>query len=139
MIIAVVLGNRMQDDGTPTQIMLKRMQLTLQAHQKFAFDKIIVSGGVANKKAGKSEASFMKAHLVANGIDEDIIVMEDKSLTTVENAKFSVPLAMDMGATQIVVITTADHMSRNFLNPLKLFKKQLKGYSNVALYGYCLD
>ena len=52
MLVAVVLGNRMNDDGTPTELMLKRMQLTLEMYVRFNPDKIILSGGLANKKAG---------------------------------------------------------------------------------------
>ena len=64
MLVAVVLGNRLNDDGTPTELMLKRMQLTLEMYVKFNPDKIILSGGLANKKAGRTEAQFMREYLV---------------------------------------------------------------------------
>ena len=138
MLVAVVLGNRMNDDGTPTELMLNRMQLTLEMYVKFNPDKIILSGGLANKKAGITEAQFMYDHLVAKGVPKDILVKEEKSVTTWHNAQFSVPLAVQLHADDIVVVTSAEHMSRPILNPLKLFQMQLKG-KNVTLYGFCSD
>ena len=138
MLVAVVLGNRMNDDSTPTELMLKRMQLTLEMYVKFNPDKIILSGGLANKKAGITEAQFMCQYLVEKGLPANILVEENNSLTTAQNAEFSVPMALEMGADDIVVVTSAEHMSRPILNPLKLFQKQLKG-KNVTLYGFCSD
>ena len=138
MLVAVVLGNRLNDDGTPTELMLKRMQLTLEMYVKFNPDKIILSGGLANKKAGRTEAQFMCKYLVEKGLPTDILVEENNSLTTAQNAQFSVPMALEMGADELVVVTSAEHMSRSILNPLKLFQKHLKG-KNVTLYGFCSD
>ena len=138
MLVAVVLGNRMNDDGSPSELMLKRMELAIEMYNKMHPDKIIVSGGLANKKAGITEASFMRNHLIDQGIPDDVIVEEGNSMTTQQNAIFSVPMAKDMGAKSIVVVTSAEHMSRPFLNPLKLFQKQLKG-SNIRLYGFCAN
>lgn len=136
MLVAVVLGNRMNDDATPTQLMLKRMQLTMEMFVKFNPDKIILSGGLANKKAGITEAQFMRNYLIEKGIPAEILVEENNSLSTKQNAQFSVPMAVEMGADEVIVVTSSEHMSRPFLNPLKLFQKQLGG-KNVTLYGFC--
>ena len=138
MLVAVVLGNRMNDDATPTELMLKRMRLTLQMYVKFNPDKIILSGGIANKKAGVTEAQFMRNYLIGQGLPADVLVEENNSLSTQQNAKFSVPMAVEMGADELVVVTSAEHMSRPYLNPLKLFQKQLKGKS-ITVYGFCSD
>ena len=138
MLVAVVLGNRMNDDGTPSELMLKRMQLTMEMYQKLQPDKIIVSGGLANKKAGITEAQFMFDYLIAQGVPADKLVAEHNSMTTAQNAQFSVPMAKAMGATAIVIVTSAEHMSRSFLNPLKLFQKILKG-TQIRLYGFCAN
>ena len=126
----------MNDDATPTQLMLKRMQLTMEMFVKFNPDKIILSGGLANKKAGITEAQFMRNYLIEKGIPAEILVEENNSLSTKQNAQFSVPMAVEMGADEIIVVTSSEHMSRPFLNPLKLFQKQLDG-KNVTLYGFC--
>lgn len=137
MLVAVVLGNRINDDGSMSELMLKRLCMTLRINELFAPDKIIVSGGIANKKVNVSEARIMYDFLVENGVPSDKIVKEDKSLTTKQNAEFSVPIAAELGATEILLCTSAEHMQRPYLNPIKLFKKQLEQYSEITLKAYC--
>ena len=43
-MVFVVLGNYLNDDGTPSSYLIKRLSLTLDAYQKFHPNKIIVSG-----------------------------------------------------------------------------------------------
>ena len=116
MHVLVVLGNRMNDDGTMTGLSVKRLNAAMRFAVAFGVDKIIFSGGVANKKANRSEAAAMREYLVDNGVAEDKLICEDQSTTTEENAKYSVPIAAKLGATEITVITSNEHMSRNFLN-----------------------
>ena len=136
MRVAIVLGNRMQDDGSLSDIMLSRLNLTLKLDSEQKIDKYIVSGGVANKVAGVAEASKMAEWLVNNGINEDRIIKEDKSLTTVENAKFSIPMAYEIGATEIVLVTSTNHVTRPYLPAGRLFQKALKKYPNIKLAIY---
>ena len=137
MKVAVVLGNRLNDDKSITPVMEQRLMLTLKLIAEHDPDKIIVSGGVANPAAGVSEAEVMRDWLVGHGVDKDTIVLEDKSLTTKHNAQFSVPILVGLGAKTVILCTSEEHMKRWYLNPLKLFKKQLKKYPNVQLQPYC--
>ncbi len=137
MVVAVILGNRINDDGSMSELMLKRLCMALNVYKIFAIDKLIVSGGVANKKAGISEAQLMYDFLVQNGIPSESIIKEDKSLTTKQNAEFSVPLAAELGATEIILCTSSEHMKRSYLNPIKLFEKELEPYPEVLLKAYC--
>lgn len=136
MHVLVVLGNRMNDDGTMTGLSVKRLNAAMRFAAAFGVDKIILSGGVANKKANRSEAAAMREYLANNGVAEDNLICEDQSTTTEENAKYSVPIAAKLGATEITVITSNEHMSRNFLNPIKLFEKGLRNYPDIKLSAY---
>ena len=136
MLVAVVLGNRLNDDGSITDIMEKRLNTALKLNKLFSPDYIIVSGGTANEKAGISEAHTMREYMVAHGISEDKVIMEDKSLTTKQNAEFSVPMCAKLNATQILLCTSLEHMSRNFLNPIKLFQKELAKYPDIKLIAF---
>lgn len=138
MLVAVVLGNRINDDGSMSSIMLNRLKMTLRIYKAFAPTKIILSGGVANKKVNVSEAQMMRDYLVENGIASDVLVLEDKSLTTKQNAEFSVPIAIGLNATELLLCTSAEHMSRPHLNPIKLFAKQLAN-TQIKLSAYCED
>ena len=137
MKVAVVLGNRLNDDKSITSIMEQRLMLTLKLIEEHCPDKIIVSGGVANPVAGVSEAYVMNEWLVNHGVDKSMIIQEDNSLTTKENAQYSVPIIVELGAETVILCTSEEHMKRWYLNPVKLFKKQLKKYPNIQLQPYC--
>ncbi len=139
MKVAVILGNRLNDDASITPVMEKRLQLTLKLIEEHSPDKIILSGGLANPTVGVAEAQVMSDWLVAHGVDGNLIVKEDESLTTKQNAKFSVPIAVQLGAKTVLLCTSAEHMNRWYLNPVKLFRKQLKKYPNIQLIPYCKD
>ncbi len=133
MLIAVVLGNRLNDDGSITDIMRERINLIIEVEKKLSPKIIILSGGVANPRAGKSEAQAMFEKLCEQGVDANKLVREDKSMTTKQNAKFSVPIAQKLGGTEILLCTTPEHMNRKFLNPIKLFQTQLRKYDGIKL------
>ena len=136
MLVAIILGNRLNDDGAPSEILKKRLAATLKINELFAPSKIIVSGGVANPKAGVSEAQVMRDYLVSFGIENDKIVLEDKSMTTKQNAAFSVPIAASLGATEILLCTSIEHMGRKNLNPIRLFCKKLQDFDGIKLSVY---
>ena len=136
MLVAIILGNRLNDDGSMSEILKKRLSATLRLNERFAPSKIIVSGGVANATAGVSEAQVMHDYLVSQGVESDKIVVEDKSMTTKQNAEFSVPIAAKLGATEILLCTSTEHMGRKFLNPIRLFSKQLQQFSGISLSVY---
>lgn len=136
MLVAVVLGHRLNNKGGCSPTMLARLNLALELDAAFHPDKIILSGGVANPVAGKSEAQVMFDWLVAKGVDSNKLVVEDKSLTTQQNAKFSVPIAIELGADEVIICTTPEHMSRKLFNPIRLFESQL-GDSGIKLSSCC--
>lgn len=137
MLVAVILGNRLCDDGSITEIMEQRLKMAVEVNKIFAPEKIIVSGGIANPKAGVSEAEKMFDYLVKNGVPADKIIKEDKSLTTKQNALYSTPIAAELGATELLLCTSVEHMSRRYLNPIKLFLKQLEAFPSIKLQAYC--
>ena len=72
--------------------------------------KVLVAGGVKGK--GGSEAAVYGAKLVQLGVKQDDLVLESKSASTWENAKFSKPLlAADPGRT-VYLVTSGVHMRR---------------------------
>lgn len=79
----IVLGNCLIDNK-PSLILKNRLRKALQYIDKNDTCKIILSGGVT-KNNTISEAEYMKTYLVKNGIDNNRIILEDKSIDTVEN------------------------------------------------------
>lgn len=136
MIVVITLGNRLKDDGTMSKAMLYRLKLTEQVIKAVAPNKVILSGGIANDKTDVAESTAMRNWLIAQGVDAEILIEENKSMTTKENALFSVPIALSAIPTAIILITDPKHMHRAYLNPKKLFAKQLKEY-DIPLYTVC--
>mgnify|MGYP002764644475 CR=1 FL=1 len=135
MKVAITLGNRINDDGSLTKMMIKRLEMTYELYKQNFFDKIIVSGGVANPKVNASEADMMKKYLINKGVPENIIYEENKSDSTYENALFSVPIAIDLKADVIVVISTVEHFSKVSYNTMKYFADAI-GKRNIKLMMY---
>jgi uncharacterized SAM-binding protein YcdF (DUF218 family) len=75
---------------------------------------IIVSGGKVLETTG-SEADIAKVILVGLGIPAEQIIIENQSLNTTENAKYSKELIARYGFTQPILVTSAFHMERSVL------------------------
>lgn len=125
MRIAIVLGNRINDDGTFTDIMVRRLELARELYNNKMVDKIICSGGFANPAVNVSEAEKMKEYLVSKNIPEELVIEENQSMTTYQNAVYSVPIALKENAKVIIVTSTNEHFTKYSFNVVKFFEEQL--------------
>lgn len=134
-IVVVVLGNRLNDDGTISKIQEERLHLVMEIEKEFNPECYILSGGVANKVAVISEADAMYDYLVVHGIDEKKLIKENKSLTTVENAKFSVSIAKSLNPDVLMVCTSSYHLANPVYKAMESFLKELEG-TNITFMTY---
>jgi uncharacterized SAM-binding protein YcdF (DUF218 family) len=107
--VAVVLGNRINDDGTLTKTMYKRLELTLEMDKQFHPVLIIVSGGIANDRVDFSEADAMYDYLVSHGIEKERLLKEGESMSTKQNAIFSYRLLEDVEFDNLIIVSTYGH------------------------------
>ena len=75
----IVLGCAVRRDGTPTPLLRARLDRAL----------VFVASGGQGADEVISESECMKSYLLSRGISEERILMEDKSVSTFENMKFS--------------------------------------------------
>lgn len=136
MLALVVLGNRMKDDGNLSETAILRLETTLQAIELFKPDYVILSGGLANPIAGITEAAAMKDYLLRQGVNPDKLITEEESISTLQNAKFTVSLARQRKIDDLVIITTPEHLARGWLNPLKLFSSEINDRKDIRLSAY---
>ncbi len=108
--VAIVFGSGVRDDGIPTFSMIARLDRAIALYHQETFRHIIVSGG--DEKNGFNEAHVMRAYLVKHDIPADAVIMEDKSLTTWENAKFSAPIMRAQGWHSAMVVSEFFHIYR---------------------------
>jgi uncharacterized SAM-binding protein YcdF (DUF218 family) len=80
---------------------------------------VLVSGGLLGRWP-ESAAVVMREMLVAEGVPDAQIWLEDRSTTTYENALYSAEILRRKGIRHIVLVTEAHHMLRSE----RCFRKQ---------------
>ncbi|SEH47387.1 Uncharacterized SAM-binding protein YcdF, DUF218 family [Mycolicibacterium rutilum] len=106
----VILGYGLNDNGTMRPILRRRVLTGLTVAQFFPQSPIIVTGG--NPRSGNTEAGQMRKMLTMLGFPGNRIIVEDKANSTVQNARFSVPLAKEAGTSGIILVTSSTHQDR---------------------------
>lgn len=80
----IVLGYALNADGTMTDELVGRLEVAKASLDKYPQAKVLVTGGV--EKNGWTEGARMHDWLVANGIADDRIYIENKAPDTAGNA-----------------------------------------------------
>lgn len=128
--ILVVLGNYLNDNGTISLTLRKRLELTLEANEIYLPDYIVVTGGLANQKAGITEAKAMYNYLVEHGIDSSKIIQENKSLSTNQNAIYTMEKLEDVDFERLIIVSTIEHFTNystiSFFNNAALGNEKIK-------------
>jgi uncharacterized SAM-binding protein YcdF (DUF218 family) len=106
----VILGYGLNPDGTMRTILRRRVLTGLAVAQFFPQSPVIVTGG--NPKNGNTEAGQMRNMLMLLGFPDNRVIVEDKATSTVQNARFSVPLAEKAGTSGIILVTSSTHQGR---------------------------
>jgi uncharacterized SAM-binding protein YcdF (DUF218 family) len=106
----VILGYGLNSDGSMRTILALRVLTGLAVAQFFPQSPVIVTGG--NPRNGTTEAEQMRKMLLMLGFPDNRIIVEDRANSTVQNARFSVPLAKKAGTSGIILVTTSTHQGR---------------------------
>ena len=109
----IVLGAAVHGD-VPSLALTHRLEGALEYMEKYPESTAIVTGG---KGQGEniSEALCMYQWLIAHGIDESRIIMEDKATSTMENLTFSFEIIRSRGDEpdgNIAIVSSAYHLYR---------------------------
>lgn len=83
----IVLGARLYGD-IPSPALLERLKVANKYLLENKDIPVVVSGGQGPDEY-ISEASAMRKYLLTNGVEDNRIIIEDKSTSTFENLKFS--------------------------------------------------
>ncbi|HEX2211912.1 MAG TPA: YdcF family protein [Mycobacterium sp.] len=106
----VILGYGLKPDGTMRTILHTRVLAGLAVAHIFPQAPVIVTGG--NPRNGNTEAGQMRKMLRLLGLPDERIIVEDRANSTVQNARFSVPLAERAGTSGIILVTSSSHQGR---------------------------
>jgi uncharacterized SAM-binding protein YcdF (DUF218 family) len=65
---------------------------------------VIVSGGVAVKDQGLTEAEWFRSILIDEGVPEDCIVLENRATNTKQNVDYALEIIREKGFSSIVLV-----------------------------------
>lgn len=125
--LAVILGNKVNEDGTLSERLEKRMESGVSLYRQHRVKKILVSGGLG--KEGFYEGDRMKEYLVSKGIPDSLIIVDNKGNNTRATVENTIKLKQRLGFSSLIVVSQYFHVTRT----KKLFKdKDLHNVSSVS-------
>lgn len=119
--IGIILGNKVDADGTVSERLAKRLDKGIELYNNSVIDFIFVSGGLG--KEGYYEGTKMSEYLSERGIPKDKIIIDNDGNTTAATAENFRKLNLNVSS--VTVITQYYHITRTKL----AFKKH--GYNTV--------
>ena len=114
----VALGFQLNADGTMREELIERLQVVLAAARKYPQAVILCTGGPTAADAPEAtEGDASAAWLTDNGVDPARIVVENRSLTTAQNAIYGFGLlkAEQPQVTQMAIISSDYHIATGVL------------------------
>lgn len=107
---ALVLGNRVEPDGRPSERLKARLDRAAEVYREGWCRLLIVSGGTG--KEGHDEAAVMRDYLIAGGIPGEAIVMDPLGVDTFASAQNTVRILDERGLHSVLVISQYFHLPR---------------------------
>ena len=107
----VVLGYALNDNGTMKEQLKSRLKVALKSAKKYPNAYILCTGGgTASRKKSATEAGQMSSWLRKQGIDKGRILVEKKSQTTAQNARYSLDvLLQDHPEIRYIALISGDY------------------------------
>ena len=103
----IVLGARVWPDGRMSRVLQTRVDAALEAWRAGKTQNIIVYGAQGRDEP-RTEASAMAEYLLAQGVPQENIFLDDASYDTRENIR-NAKLIMDDNGWQTAMIATSDY------------------------------
>jgi uncharacterized SAM-binding protein YcdF (DUF218 family) len=108
--VAIILGARIEDDGTPSPAMARRVAHGVTLLRDGRVGALLMSGGVTTSAV--AEAVVMRELALALGAAPDSIHTEERALNTIQNARHSAPILRERGWRRLLVVTDSFHRLR---------------------------
>ncbi len=110
--VIIVLGGGLNPiDGTPRATQAYRLDRAAELYEAGFAPRIIVSGGQGADEP-ISEAESMRRYLVALGMPNEVIKLEDKSTNTQQNMEYSKAIMDAEGYHSALIVTSDYHLWR---------------------------
>lgn len=125
---AVVLGNKVEVNGQPSERLKARLDKSLELYDGGYFTYVIVSGGIG--KEGFDEAKVMKSYLVDKGMPAEKVIEDNNGYNSYMTAQNTSKIMDELELDSVMVITQYFHVTRT---KLAFRQMEMKGvYSSHA-------
>lgn len=114
----VVLGFQLNPDGTMRDELIERLTVAARSAEKYPNALIVCTGGgTAAENKNATEAGKMAEWLVENGIAPERVIVEDKSLTTAQNAIYTFDILAESypQVKQLAIVSSDYHIATGTL------------------------
>ena len=110
MVYYVIFGYKLNKNNNIHQILKNRLDFFIKKYKKG--DKVILSGGNTNKNT-HTEAYIMSKYIRKHiDISKNDILLENKSLNTIQNIFFTFKLFKRININKLTVISSIWHLNR---------------------------
>lgn len=109
--VIVVLGSGLEEDNSPGEALTRRAQRAALLWRDGYAPYIICTGGYTSQRT-RSEADGCREVLEANGVPADVILLEERSRSTEENAIYARELMTERGWDSVLLVSDAYHLMR---------------------------
>jgi vancomycin permeability regulator SanA len=108
--LAVVFGNTVYPDGTPSPRLAARLDRAVELFRQGLFPLILVSGATGDE--GRDEAVVMRDYLLQHGIPPTQVIVDSDGWTTFATAMHAHRLMQERGLGSALVISQYFHVPR---------------------------
>jgi vancomycin permeability regulator SanA len=122
--IAVILGTKVNTDGSLSERLKKRVECGWQLYQNGRVKKIVVSGGLGRE--GFYEGTKMKEYLIQKGVADTAVIVDNDGYNTRATVKNVLQLRDSLHFNSVIVVSQYFHLTRT----KKLFRK--RDFYNVS-------
>ena len=114
----VALGFQLKDDGTMKDELIERLKVVLKSAEKYPNSYVVCTGGgTAKNNKSATEAGKMAEWLIENGVSKDRVIVEDRSITTAQNAIYTYEILKEdyPSVSKIAIISSDYHIATGAL------------------------
>lgn len=116
--VAVILGNKINEDGTLSERLESRLQCGLALYRHGRVRRLLVSGGLGQE--GFLEGEKMKAYLLAHAVPDSLIIVDNYGNNTQATVINTLRLRDSLHYQSLLLVSQYYHLTRTKM----LFRKQ---------------
>ena len=110
----VALGFQLAPDGAMREELVERLKVVLKSAEQYPNAYVVCTGGgTAAENEAATEAGEMAKWLIANGVAQDRVIVEDRSLTTAQNAIYTYDILTERypEVRQLAIVSSDYHIA----------------------------